>query len=192
MSNARHWMLTFSLFLGVAMLGSLVLAMPNYRSAAAHHHEVAELESKVRNLDELTALASELTVMLDDAKARMQHDRRMIPESPGVADLVRRLSISSDRYNVDDQTFTTGRNSLLLKSEQSEIRASMLPITVEMEGGFDAVFAILQAAETVEQLVRIKDVKIHRQKKDAIDESSLTATVQLEAVYSSGPLQEVR
>jgi hypothetical protein len=67
-----------------------------------------------------------------------------------------------------------------------------LPLTVDMVARFDAVFALLRAAESQEHLVRVSSVNMEASRDDAQAVPLVTASVRLEAVFEPLRAQEGR
>jgi hypothetical protein len=100
-----------------------------------------------------------------------------------VASLMRELSLPVDGSTVRDQTVEAGSPNEALPGRAGAAKA--VPVTVEMEARFDAIFAMLRAAELSERLVRVTSVHLacDREVDHTSDEPLITASVGMDAIY---------
>jgi hypothetical protein len=87
-----------------------------------------------------------------------------------------------DGANVRDQMFDAGDPKDAVYG--SELSTQVTPLTIDMEARFDAVFALLRTAESMDRLLRISTVQVVCNRVDEDDEPFTKATVVLEAVYN--------
>jgi Tfp pilus assembly protein PilO len=165
----------------VVGLGGLLLAWPAYREAAALNRQAQELRAKGERYDLQAAQIAQLSAKLDEATRRVDTGLRLVPESPDIAGLMRVLSLAVDGSNVRDQMFDAGDPKSAVPG--SEVSVQVTPLTVDMEARFDAIFALLRTAESMDRLLRVSSVQIACNRLDDDDEPFTKATVVLEAVY---------
>jgi Tfp pilus assembly protein PilO len=183
MSSSRHLVVAVLVLIVVVGLGGLLLAWPAYREAAALNGRTRELGAKGDRHDLQVAQIAKLMAELDAAMRLADTKLKPIPDSPDIAGLMRGLSLAVDGTNVRDQMFDAGDPKDAASG--SGLAALATPLTIDMEAGFDAVFALLRTAEAMDRLLRVSTVQIvcNREDGDEEDEPLTRATVVLEAVY---------
>ncbi len=165
----------------VATVGSLMLVWPVYRKAAIVDRRSSELLAKCKNYSDQADEIVRLRTDLDAAREYVQRELKAVPESPDVAGLMRVLSLPVDGVNIRDQTFTAGQPKRA--SADPDITTLAMPLTVDMEARFEAVFSLMQAVESMHHLLRIASVKMRCENPDQ-DIPFAKASVVLEAIYS--------
>jgi len=189
MNDRKHLMIALAGGVLVLVLGGVLLVWPNYREARAIRAEVVELRGKISGLAGQTGAVEQLADELEAARCRMAEELKLVPESPDVADLMRKLSLPVDGRTVLDQTFTAGKPCDAVLGEDFNERA--LPLTVDMEATFDSVFALICAAERMDRLVRVASVRMAAERPaDGPEVPMLTASVGLEVVYDPPAVEE--
>lgn len=181
MSSRKHLCVAILGLLLVVGLGGLILAWPAYREAGMLNDQMMELRRKGENYDLQAQEIARLTAKLGEVNRRVDDEFKVIPESPDIAGLMRVLSLSVDGANVVDQTFTAGDTKEAVQG--SDLPVMVTPLTVEMEARFEAVFALLRAAESMDRLLRVSSVKVVCRRPDDEDQPFTKASVVLEAVY---------
>jgi hypothetical protein len=149
--------------IAVVGLGGLLLAWPAYREAAVLDGQTQELWAKGERYGVDTGL-------------------KPIPESADIAGLMRVLSLAVDGSNIRDQMFDAGDPKEAASG--SGLTALATPLTIDMEARFDAVFALLRTAESMDRLLRVSTVQLVCKHLDEEEEPFAKATVVLEAVYN--------
>jgi hypothetical protein len=112
---------------------------------------------------------------------RVDQGLKLVPESADIAGLMRVLSLAVDGNNVRDQMFDAGDPKSAVPG--SEISTQVTPLTINMDARFDAVFALLRTAESMDRLLRVASVQVACNRPDDDDEPFTKATVVLEAVF---------
>lgn len=174
----------------LVVVGWLLLVWPAYREAGAVHERVAELRRKSEGAVGQAREIDRLTAELEAVSKRIESEFKVIPDSPNIAGLMRALSLPVDGVTIKDQTFTAGQPKDTAAGAGFPFQA--LPLTVEMVARFDAVFALLRAAESQEHLVRVSSVNMSASRDDAQAVPLVTASVRLEAVFEPLRAQEGR
>jgi len=174
----------------LVVVGWLSIVRPAYREAGAVHERVAELRRKsegaVGQAREIDRLRAELAA----ASKRIESEFKVIPASPNIAGLMRALSRPVDGITIQDQTFTAGQPKDTVAGGGFPFQA--LPLTVDMVAHFDALFALLRAAESQEHLVRVSAVNMAVSRDEAEAVPLVTASLRLEAVFEPVRAQEGR
>ena len=194
----------------LAALGVGFVIWPNYAESKRLNNQItnlyARMNSFARQAEKVDALAREVRQLERQIKAEL----KVIPESPDAELLIGKLSLPIDGRTIQDQTFTTGqagpavgrgvhaagvhaagRGVLPLAAEApgTDIAAQALPLSVEMQAQFEAVFATLRLAETMDRLVRVTSVRVERdpqaraKEEDWVNQPLLLATIGLDAVF---------
>jgi Tfp pilus assembly protein PilO len=165
----------------VVSLGGLLLAWPAYRKAATLNNQTKELRAKGERYDLQAAEIAQLSADLEEATRRVETRLKLIPETPDIAGLMRVLSLAVDGSNVRDQMFDAGDPKDAAPG--SDLSAQVTPLTVDLEARFDAVFALLRAAESMDRLLRVSSIRVVSNRPDDEDNAFTKTTVVLEAVF---------
>jgi hypothetical protein len=171
---------------GVVALAAIVawvIIWPNYREAAEVKQRIVELERKIAGHGEQSIAIASLSSEVNNARRRMETELKVMPASPDVADLIRKLSLPVDGANVIDQTFTAGSPVDVNIGDAGSAKA--MPLMVELAATFDSVFALLRSAESMDRLLRIASVKVVCKRTDdkITDIPVLQASLGIEAIY---------
>jgi Tfp pilus assembly protein PilO len=175
----------------VMVFGVWTMVVPTYQRAAAIEQQASQLRDKIEDLSGQTEVVARLAKEVEETQARVEHELRSIPDSPDLAELMRKLSLPVDKSRVLDQTFTKGSTSEAIPGGKSMMQT--MPLTVELEATFDSVFALLRNAESIRQLVRISTLSVVcKREGKQVDPPIVKATVGLEAVFEPPPNAEGR
>ena len=109
MSSRRHLTIAILAALLVVGLGGLLLVWPSYRELAQINRQTEVLRNKGENYHMQVRSIARLKTEVDQAADQVAFGLKLIPESPGVADLMRILSRPLDGVHVRDQTFRAGK-----------------------------------------------------------------------------------
>lgn len=183
---------------GAIGLIALVAAMarlfiwPGYREAVAVHRNVMKLQARIAGLSDANRQVTQLGQQVEELRRKVSQEYKTIPPSPEVAELIRKLSLPVDGVSVVDQTFTAGTAEEVPTGDKSPIKS--LPLKVEMTATFDSIFALVRAAESMNQLMRISSLKVicKRDEKTSDLAPVLSASVGLEALFDPPQLEEGR
>jgi len=182
------------LLLGVLSLlvlvvaGWLFIVWPVYREVTAVNEQVAELRRKSETSVRQSQAIERLTAALREASDRIDSKFKSIPDSPNIAGLMRSLSLPVDNVTIRDQTFTAGQPKEAVPGAEFSVKA--LPLTVDMVSRFDAVFALIRAAEAQDHLVRVSSVNIASTGDDEQEQPLVKASIRLEAVFEVAEAQQ--
>ncbi len=182
MSSKRHLTMAILSLVAVVALGGVSLVWPSYREAARHNRQTTLLHHKGENYDVQARRIASLTKQLDELTNRVDTGLKVIPETPDLAGLMRRLSMQVDGVHVFDQTFTAGDPRDAVPGGDLPVRVQ--PLTVEMDAGFDSIFALMRLAESMERLLRISSVSISVDRKSRENEAAIArVAIVLESVF---------
>ncbi len=188
MSSRRHLAFAILSLLAVVTLGGVLLVWPSYREAARHDRRTVLLHQKGENYDAQARRIATLTEQVEQMTRRVETELKAIPQTPGIADLMRRLSMPVDGVHVYDQTFTAGDPREAVPG--GDLSILVQPLKVEMEARFDSIFALIRVAESMDRLLRVSSINI------AVDRTNTEGTIAiasivLESVFDP-PQREVR
>lgn len=173
--------------LGVLVLLAIAVLLfiaPNYREAKVVRGQVADLEARVATLTARTQAVDHLEEEVRAAREHAANDLKIIPETPDVAGLIRKLSDQIDGVNIVDQTFTAGTPGEAIIGGDSTAMA--MPVAADMRGTFESAVALIRKAESMSRLVRVSSVRLlcKREEQKAVM-PLLTASVGLEVIYDT-------
>jgi Tfp pilus assembly protein PilO len=181
--------------LGLLALVSVMARMfiwPGYREAASVRQKCATLRTKIAGLGDENQQVHLLAEQVEQARRRVSLAYKNIPQTPDVAELIRKLSLPVDGVSVIDQTFTAGTpEDVNVGNERHGAPLKIMPLKVEMSATFDSVFALMRAAESMNRLMRVSSLKVSCKRDEKAQGAAasnermpiLTATVGLEAVF---------
>lgn len=181
MSSRKHLGSAIACMVLVVSAGGMLLAWPVYREAARLNGQAAALRAKGENYEAQAQRIVNLTAQLEAATRRVDTEFKVVPATPDVAGLMRVLSLPVDGKTVLDQQFMAGEEREAVPGAQLDTLVA--PLTIEMEARFDAVFALLRAAESMERLLRIASINLTAERDEDPDRPFARATIVLEAVY---------
>jgi len=183
MSDSKHIMLAIGLFLAVLMLGGTTLVVPNAREVRAINDRIADLQFRSEGVEQTAALVEDLSRMMSDAQRKVNQDLKPIPSEPGIASMIRRLSLTIDGETVVDQTFNVGSVNEPLPEMYPAIRG--VPVTMEMTSTFESIYAVLRTVESMDRLVRLRAFRVRAPENqvNGHGEPIIQTTLEIEAVY---------
>ncbi len=192
MSTSRHLLIAVAGLVVIVLLGGAVLVWPNNREAGVLTEQIVRLQKKITALSIRNKQVAQLDREVKEAARRRDAQCKRIPTSPQIADLIGRLSQEVDGVTVRDQRFTAGEPYDATIGVESAVRAA--PLTVDMVARFDSVFALIRAVETMDRLVRVALVRLHRPREalDTEDGPLVAATIRLEVVFEPLQVKETR
>lgn len=182
MSSSRHLGIAILMLVLIVGVGGLLLVWPVYRESAGIDLQVQVLNKKAEQDDVQAEEIAKLTTSIETLNHQIDTGLKIIPESSDIAGLMRALSLPVDDVHVRDQTFTAGpaREAVV----GTNLTTRVQPLTVELESRFDAVFALMRAAESMDRLLRISSVKIACDRRLDEDQPFARASIVLEVVFN--------
>ncbi len=195
MTNSnRHLLYALGMMALVLLIGGAAIVWPRYREAASLTAERHDLIERMDNISLHTEALAELTEDVSRVRQVVEQDLKDIPPSPGMHELMNRLSLTIDDETVLEQTFSAGQVSPAVHDDD-DFSLMAMPVTVDMVGRFDAVFATIRAAEQMPRLVRVTSVRLslpreYRDRESGPDEPLVQAEIGLEAVFEPPDTQE--
>ena len=181
MSSSKHLRIAILAVVIVVTVGGLLLVWPSYREAKALNHQAALLRTKGEGYSIQSEVIDRLTADLDEMTRRVETQHKVIPESADIAGLMRVLSMPVDGVTIRDQTFTTGQPKEAVVG--GDLTAMATPLTIDMVARFDSIFALIQAAESLDRLLRVESLNIVCEHPEGEDELFVSASVSLDVIY---------
>jgi hypothetical protein len=192
MFSSKHLFMSSGGVIASVLFVFALLVLPAYREARAVDRQIAELRTKVAGLQDQTQAVERLADEVVKVKRRLDRDLKIIPDSPDIAGLIRKLSQDVDHVAVLDQTFTAGSAGDAATGGGTTTQA--MPLTVDMEASFESVFALLRNAESMSRLVRVASVHVLCKRDEKKPQNAampiVQASVGLEAVYEPAATEE--
>ena len=142
-----------------AAMVTALFAVPNYSRAHSLRDESqrlqAESSERITQRNNLKLLESSV------ASLREERDRRCRPLGDGAERdrLLAAITRNADGTQVRDQSIRTGTMSPV-EIPGSDLRVMRRSVDVEMTASFDAIFGVIDAAETADQLVTPRSIEI--------------------------------
>lgn len=135
-------------------------ARQELRSDAAAHQDMRQWYSQIMNLRE-----------------QLNHFPTRNPGEGQLASVLRRLSDALHTAGVDDQEVTTGEVN-------SAEGLTAIPIQIRFRGSFPAAYRVLQQIESMDALLRVDDLQIHRP-TDGRESHKLRVQLKLSTFFSA-------
>jgi Tfp pilus assembly protein PilO len=177
--SVEGWALAATIAAGGGL--TWVLTWPEWAQGTAMAAQVDELERKIVDLAGAQGTLDEATERLRLAGSQQETECRQVPATADVAGLMQALSLDVDGRRVHDQTFTVADAPSSL-SEHYEA----LPLQLEVVGGFEGIWDVLEQAESLPRLVRVSglDITSMARRDDAPGTKPLRAVLSLDVVYA--------
>jgi Tfp pilus assembly protein PilO len=190
MGHGQQTLIVLMTLSAAVLLGGGYFVLDAYREASAVHQEINGLETKIAGLSGTAEQVERLSDEVDAMQKRLDRDYKYIPDTPDVASMMRKLSMPVDGTSVIDQTFTAGSETPAVAGVEDG--ASAMPLTIDMIGRFDSIFALMQAAESMKRLVRLASVRLEVDRENEnLEPGFVTASIGLEVVYEDSSGGEV-
>ncbi len=181
MSSSKHLGIAVLVMFLLAGLGEFLFVWPAYSDAADLDARTADLRVKGQNYTALSDMIQKLKAEVAQATQHVKTDLKQIPDSPDVAGLIGILSMPREETTVRDQTFTAGQPKEAAPGTDVSVLAR--PLTVEMVARFDAIFALIRTAESMDRLVRVTSLELVCKRNKDQGEPFAKVSVVLEAIF---------
>ena len=181
MSSSKHLGIAVLVMFLLAGLGEFLFVWPAYSDAGDLDARTADLRVKGQNYTALSDMIQKLKAEVAEVTQRVNTDLKQIPDSPDVAGLIGILSMPVDEITVLNQTFTAGQPKEAAPGTDVSVLAR--PLTVEMVARFDAIFALIRNAESMDRLVRVTSVELVCERNKDQGEPFAKVSVLLEAIF---------
>lgn len=181
MSSRKHLLIAICVSLAVFAAGWIVAVWPVYRQVRAIDRDSASLLQKAADLGVKQEEIDELSAELDETERRISKEMKRVPGAPDIAELMRILSLPLDGVTVLDQEFTAAETVEPVPGYAVDFMAA--PLTVDMMARFDAVFALIRAAESMPLLLRVNSVQLTAKRDGQLQMPVAEASIALEIIY---------
>ncbi len=182
MSNNRHLLFLVMALCLTVIVGGGFLIIPAYHQANQNKSKTEKLRAKITGLANQTMTVTQLADAVSEMNERLDRELKVIPEVPDMASLMRKLSMPVDGVTIQDQTFTAGSPNPAIPGEEEGARS--MPLTIDMVGRFDSVFALIRAAESMDRLLRVSSVRMEIDHDcENAEIRFVTASVGLDAIF---------
>lgn len=172
----RH--LTLIVPAAISLLVSGAFVVPNYVRAAALRNECRTLEANAN--DQLIMRSQLASLQKEVAALREVHATDVRPLCDLAADkLLDKVARPVDGQEVRNQGIRIGTTERLAKDSVRPQDVVKRTVTIEMDGSFKAVFAVLDDAERLNQLVVPARVEMAVSRGSANSTSGVRATIEL-------------
>ncbi|MDP7007986.1 MAG: type 4a pilus biogenesis protein PilO [Phycisphaerales bacterium] len=161
----ERWMLIGTFALAVFVL--LCIAMPNYKSAQSDVEEATRLEDRISKLERRQIEVQQMRDEYEALSMKVKEEYKAVPATPDTAQIVQALSMNVDGMHVLDQSFVAGSTT----QKTSDDGFYVQPLAIAMEADFEAVYSVIEQAESMGRLIRVSSLRIAR------PESELDSTV---------------
>jgi Tfp pilus assembly protein PilO len=178
MSSERQSLITL-LCIGAGLVaGGGIIVWPQYREAGRTSDQIAALRARIEDGESEAKRLEIASTQLAGLERRRERELKNVPPIPDMASLILALTRPDDSASVLDQTFTTGRAGPATSDPDNTMMG--LPLTVDLRAKFDEVFAQVEAAESMDRLVRVTSLRASR---DLENDELVEATLGLEAIF---------
>ena len=189
MSSRKHLVIAICLALAVFAGGWFAAVWPVYRRIEAIDGDSRSLLQKAADLGVKQEEIDELSTRLAETERRITSEMKRVPDAPDIAELMRILSLPLDGVAVLDQEFAAAETNEPVPGHDVQFMAA--PLYVNMVARFDAVFALIRAAESMDQLLRVNSVRLRAQRDAEGTMPMADASIALEVIYDpSGEAKE--
>lgn len=168
MSLSRENLVLSGVWLGVVSAGIGLLVVPSMRRTAALATELSGLRVEAAKPSDGPEVIEGLTRELAELKSRGEMRMTPIPEQSDIAGLMRELSGKLDELKLDKRELVQGTAKKLEE-------ASLVPMSVLVEGSFPEIYGVAKYLESLPRLVRVQRLRIALagSAKDTIDRSGV-------------------
>ena len=195
--NRQSILVGFCFVIAILISGSMLIWPPLSRRHKLQF-DIGSLEKKIEGLSLHTTELERLVRRVEHLRHQVRHDLKNIPDSPNPAGLMMHLTHHTEKSGARDRTFTAGGGGSaggitggIAGTEKAEDGENLrfAALTIDLSSEFHDIYALIQAVENMPRLVRVASVHLeHTQDKenDFPENSLVTASIDLEAVYRAG------
>ena len=129
---------------------------PEQSKMKAYSERITAAEEQLGpNFNQPVAIANRETE-IEELREKVDSSSRYVPQQADLASVMRSLTEAVKLRGIDEQAFRT--------QEVREFKFySEVPVELELEGGFDSVFSVLEVVETMPRLVRVDALSLRVQ-----------------------------
>ena len=165
-------------------LGGLLLGVaPSVRTLKGLNRDIAHVKSLFTLEEDKPAELEKRAERLSEARRLTREHIKPIPAQGDVAGLVRGLSVYLNSLGVHSREMTTGAPVVM-----GDVVAR--PMSLTMHADFKSVYAVVEHVEALPRLVRVRRVRIGRDRGADLGEPIIKAELLLEVLYTEDPKDE--
>lgn len=162
---------------------------PRNQDIEQSRREIAQMESTLIRLDQLTDEVGDVRTAIDEAELRLADFRRNIPDANEVDDMLAEIHRIGERNAL-------GISSIRALNRTETQGYAEIPLSLEIDGSFRGLYRFLIDLERLPRITRVQDLKLERnlvesRGRDAEDD---TPSGQIDAsmtvvIYCEGELE---
>lgn len=167
--SRETWVLSAA-WLGMVAAGTGLLALPSLQRTVEIEREVATLRVEAAKPSDGPEVIAGLTKELEALRSRGETRMTPIPEQSDIAGLMRELSAKLDELGLDKRELVQGTAKRLEE-------ASLVPMSVLVEGPFPKIYGVARYLEGLPRLVRVQRLRISQlgSSRESVDRSGIVS-----------------
>ncbi|TVQ60249.1 MAG: hypothetical protein EA379_08555 [Phycisphaerales bacterium] len=167
----------------LALAGVMLGVLPSVRTLRSLNSDIAHIRSLFTLEEDRPAELALRAASLEEARRLTRKHTKPIPAQGDVAGLIRGLSVFLDELGVQSREVATGTPAKL-----GDVVA--MPMSLTMTADFMSVYAVIEHVESLPRLVRVRRVRIARDRGADIGSPIIKAELMLEVLYTDDPQEE--
>lgn len=177
MSIEKDQTLTLAMIVVLAVLFCAVVWVPEHRRIKEYNKRIeAARQTLGPDFDE-TNLVTTRDTEVQRLRDRVSASDRYIPTRPDIASLIRDVTTAAKQEGIAKQQLET------LQSKAYR-HYNVIPVHLECDGKFPALFSLLGNIESMRRLVRVESLNLRL--RPTADGDEVTATFRLSTFYTHG------
>ena len=128
---------------------------PRNQDIEQSRREIAQMESTLVRLDQLTEEVGDVRTAIDEAELRLADFRRNIPDANEVDDMLAEIQRIGERNAL-------GISSIRALNRSETQGYAEIPLSLEIDGSFRGIYRFLLDLERLPRITRVRDLKLER------------------------------
>ncbi|MCP4835416.1 MAG: type 4a pilus biogenesis protein PilO [Phycisphaera sp.] len=128
---------------------------PRNQDIEQSRREIAQMESTLIRLDQLTDEVGDVRTAIDEAELRLADFRQNIPDANEVDDMLAEIHRIGERNAL-------GISSIRALNRTETQGYAEIPLSLEIEGNFRGLYRFLIDLERLPRITRVRDMKLER------------------------------
>ena len=128
---------------------------PRNQDIEQSRREIAQMESTLIRLDQLTDEVGDVRNAIDEAELRLADFRQNIPDANEVDDMLAEIHRIGERNAL-------GISSIRALNRTETQGYAEIPLSLEIDGSFRGLYRFLIDLERLPRITRVRDLKLHR------------------------------
>jgi type IV pilus assembly protein PilO len=163
---------------------------PRNQDIEQSRREIAQMESTLIRLDQLTHEVGDVRNAIDEAELRLADFRQNIPDANEVDDMLAEIHRIGERNAL-------GISSIRALNRTETQGYAEIPLSLEIDGSFRGLYRFLIDLERLPRITRVRDLKLQRnlvESRGRVDDDDDTPPGQIDAsmtvvIYCEGELE---